>query len=37
MFALTDLGARPLKAKLKCDPDDAIRLRAAHPDLVVPG
>ncbi|GGP36247.1 DNA-binding protein [Streptomyces variabilis] len=37
MFALTDLGARPLKANLKCDPDDAIRLRAAHPDLVVPG
>ncbi|MGA5371459.1 MmcQ/YjbR family DNA-binding protein [Streptomyces griseoincarnatus] len=37
MFALTDLGARPLKANLKCDPDDAIRLRAAHPDLIVPG
>ncbi|MFH9175477.1 MmcQ/YjbR family DNA-binding protein [Streptomyces albogriseolus] len=37
MFALTDLDARPLKANLKCDPDDAIRLRAEHPDLIVPG
>ncbi|CAL9454584.1 putative protein YjbR [Streptomyces sp. enrichment culture] len=37
LFALTNLGARPLKVNLKCDPEDAIRLRAAHPDLVVPG
>lgn len=37
MFALTDLEARPLKVNLKCDPDDAIRLRAEHPELIVPG
>lgn len=37
LFALTDLEARPLKVNLKCDPDDAIRLRAEHPDLIVPG
>ncbi|MET8895958.1 MmcQ/YjbR family DNA-binding protein [Streptomyces albogriseolus] len=37
MFALTDLDARPLKVNLKCDPDDALRLRAEHPDLIVPG
>lgn len=37
LFALTDLDARPLTVNLKCDPDDAIRLRAEHPDLIVPG
>ncbi|MFE2279161.1 MmcQ/YjbR family DNA-binding protein [Streptomyces sp. NPDC059454] len=37
LFALTDLGARPLKVNLKCDPEDAIRLRAGHPDLITPG
>ncbi|MFC9949794.1 MmcQ/YjbR family DNA-binding protein, partial [Streptomyces prasinus] len=37
LFALTNLDARPLKANLKCDPQDAVRLRAAHPDLIVPG
>ncbi|MEV5370496.1 MmcQ/YjbR family DNA-binding protein [Streptomyces albogriseolus] len=37
MFALTDLDARPLKVNLKCDPQDALRLRAEHPDLIVPG
>ncbi|MCH0565419.1 MULTISPECIES: MmcQ/YjbR family DNA-binding protein [unclassified Streptomyces] len=37
MFALADLAARPLKANLKCDPEDAIRLRSVHPDLIVPG
>ncbi|MFZ4156363.1 MmcQ/YjbR family DNA-binding protein [Streptomyces pseudogriseolus] len=37
MFALTALDARPLKINLKCDPDDALRLRAAHPDLITPG
>ncbi|WP_320779876.1 MmcQ/YjbR family DNA-binding protein [Streptomyces sp. CRN 30] len=37
LFALTDLGARPLKVNLKCDPDDALRLRAEHPGLIVPG
>ncbi|MFF7854163.1 MmcQ/YjbR family DNA-binding protein [Streptomyces sp. NPDC007904] len=37
LFALTNLDARPLRVNLKCDPDDAIRLRTAHPDLIVPG
>ncbi|MFI2374472.1 MmcQ/YjbR family DNA-binding protein [Streptomyces sp. NPDC018964] len=37
LFALTDLDARPLKVNLKCAPEDAIRLRAEHPDLIVPG
>nr|WP_202431891.1 MmcQ/YjbR family DNA-binding protein [Streptomyces sp. SID7804] len=37
MFALTNLDARPLTVNLKCDPEDAIRLRAEHPDLIVPG
>ncbi|MEF9903771.1 MmcQ/YjbR family DNA-binding protein [Streptomyces sp. P9-A2] len=37
LFALTNLDARPLKANLKCDPDEAIRLRAGHPGLIVPG
>ncbi|MFC7468011.1 MmcQ/YjbR family DNA-binding protein [Actinomadura keratinilytica] len=34
VFALTDLGADPLKISLKCDPDEAVRLRAAHPEIV---
>ncbi|MGZ3099049.1 MmcQ/YjbR family DNA-binding protein [Streptomyces sp. H72] len=37
MFALSSLDARPLRVNLKCDPDDALRLRADHPGLVVPG
>ncbi|MET9154238.1 MmcQ/YjbR family DNA-binding protein [Streptomyces griseoflavus] len=37
LFALTALDARPLTVNLKCDPEDAIRLRAEHPDLIVPG
>ncbi|MEV5429055.1 MmcQ/YjbR family DNA-binding protein [Streptomyces sp. NPDC052701] len=37
MFALADLDARPLTVNLKCDPEDALRLRAGHPDLIVPG
>ncbi|MFD5632193.1 MmcQ/YjbR family DNA-binding protein [Streptomyces sp. NPDC127072] len=37
LFALTNLGARPLTVNLKCDPDDAVRLRAEHSGLVVPG
>ncbi|MEV5881182.1 MmcQ/YjbR family DNA-binding protein [Streptomyces sp. NPDC052020] len=37
LFALTSLDARPLKVNLKCDPEDAIRLRAEHPGLIVPG
>lgn len=34
VFALTALDAEPLKVSLKCDPDEAIRLRAAHPEIV---
>ncbi|MGP2437074.1 MmcQ/YjbR family DNA-binding protein [Streptomyces sp. JW3] len=37
MFALTDLDARPLTVNLKCDPDDAVRLRTEHPDWIIPG
>ncbi|MFF7328838.1 MmcQ/YjbR family DNA-binding protein [Streptomyces sp. NPDC090306] len=37
VFALSALEGRPLTVNLKCDPDDAVRLRAAHPGLVVPG
>ncbi|MDT0612465.1 MmcQ/YjbR family DNA-binding protein [Streptomyces lancefieldiae] len=37
MFALSPLGGHPLTVNLKCDPDDAIRLRADHPGLIVPG
>ncbi|MEU9641470.1 MmcQ/YjbR family DNA-binding protein [Streptomyces sp. NPDC048188] len=37
MFALSSLDGRPLTVNLKCDPDDAIRLRREHPGLIVPG
>jgi predicted DNA-binding protein (MmcQ/YjbR family) len=37
MFALTNLGARPLTVNLKCDPEDAVRLREEHAGLIVPG
>jgi len=37
LFALTNLGARPLTVNLKCDPDDAVRLRGEYPGLIVPG
>ncbi|MFD9003838.1 MmcQ/YjbR family DNA-binding protein [Streptomyces sp. NPDC059582] len=37
LFALSDLDARPLTVNLKCDPDNAVRLRGEHPGLVVPG
>ncbi|MEE1774321.1 MmcQ/YjbR family DNA-binding protein [Streptomyces sp. JV185] len=36
MFALTALDARPLTVNLKCDPDEAVRLREKY-DGVVPG
>lgn len=36
MFALSALDARPLTVNLKCDPDDALRLREEHP-AIVPG
>ncbi|MFG2646918.1 MmcQ/YjbR family DNA-binding protein [Streptomyces sp. NPDC048436] len=34
MFALCALDGRPLKMNLKCDPDIAVQLRAAHPEIV---
>ncbi|MEU9417039.1 MmcQ/YjbR family DNA-binding protein [Streptomyces sp. NPDC051000] len=36
VFALSALGASPLKINLKCDPDLAVRLRADH-EAIVPG
>ena len=36
MFALSTLDARPLTVNLKCDPDDAVRLREEHA-AIVPG
>ncbi|KOU65018.1 MmcQ-like protein [Streptomyces sp. MMG1533] len=37
LFALTTLDARPLTVNLKCDPEDAIRLRGEYPGLIAPG
>ncbi|MFF9123352.1 MmcQ/YjbR family DNA-binding protein [Streptomyces sp. NPDC014889] len=37
LFALSALDSRPLKVNLKCDPEDAIRLRAEYEGLIVPG
>ncbi|MET8824692.1 MmcQ/YjbR family DNA-binding protein [Streptomyces sp. NPDC004610] len=37
LFALSHLDGRPLTVNLKCDPEDAVRLRADHPGLIVPG
>lgn len=37
LFALTSLDARPLTVNLKCDPQDALRLREQHPGLIIPG
>lgn len=34
MFALSALDAEPLTVNLKCDPEIAVRLRAAHPEIV---
>lgn len=34
VFALSALDAEPLKVSLKCDPDEAIRLRGVHPEIV---
>jgi len=36
MFALSLLDAEPLQLSVKCDPDLAVQLRAAHP-AVAPG
>ncbi|MFI9171154.1 MmcQ/YjbR family DNA-binding protein [Streptomyces lincolnensis] len=37
VFALSWIDARPLKANLKCDPEDAVRLRDEYPELIIPG
>ncbi|MFF4396764.1 MmcQ/YjbR family DNA-binding protein [Streptomyces sp. NPDC001480] len=37
MFALSWLDDRPLKVNLKCDPEDAVRLRTEHEGLIAPG
>ncbi|MEV5958394.1 MmcQ/YjbR family DNA-binding protein [Streptomyces sp. NPDC051987] len=37
MFALSWIDAEPLKVNLKCDPEDAIRLRGEHEGLIAPG
>ncbi|MER6355616.1 MmcQ/YjbR family DNA-binding protein [Streptomyces sp. NPDC001634] len=37
LFALSNLEARPLKVNLKCDPEDAVRLRGEYEGLIVPG
>ncbi|MFH8407811.1 MmcQ/YjbR family DNA-binding protein [Streptomyces sp. NPDC018019] len=34
IFALSALEAEPLSVSLKCDPEPAERLRAAHPEIV---
>ncbi|WP_173261398.1 MmcQ/YjbR family DNA-binding protein [Streptomyces pacificus] len=36
VFALSALAAVPLAVSLKCDPDEAVRLRADYP-AIVPG
>lgn len=33
MFALSDLGSQTLAISLKCEPDLAEQLRAAHPEI----
>ncbi|MFD9775096.1 MULTISPECIES: MmcQ/YjbR family DNA-binding protein [Streptomyces] len=34
MFALGALDGQPLTVSLKCDPDEALRLRKEHPAIV---
>ncbi|MGW0117040.1 MmcQ/YjbR family DNA-binding protein [Streptomyces sp. NPDC003327] len=36
LFALSWLDGEPLRVNLKCDPDEAVRLRAEHP-AIAPG
>ncbi|KQX52999.1 MULTISPECIES: MmcQ/YjbR family DNA-binding protein [unclassified Streptomyces] len=36
VFALSWLESEPLRVNLKCDPDDAVRLREEHP-AIMPG
>ncbi|MFD7547683.1 MmcQ/YjbR family DNA-binding protein [Streptomyces sp. NPDC059578] len=37
LFALSRLDGLPLTVNLKCDPEDAVRLREQHPEAVRPG
>jgi predicted DNA-binding protein (MmcQ/YjbR family) len=37
LFALTRLDGSPLTVNLKCDPEDAIRLREEYEGLIIPG
>jgi predicted DNA-binding protein (MmcQ/YjbR family) len=37
MFALLGEDEKPLTINLKCDPDEALALRAAHPRSIQPG
>jgi predicted DNA-binding protein (MmcQ/YjbR family) len=37
LFAISALGASPLKVSLKCEPELAEELRASYPDAVAPG
>ena len=37
MFAISELGAAPLKVSLKCEPELAEQLRGSYPDAVTPG
>jgi predicted DNA-binding protein (MmcQ/YjbR family) len=37
MFALSWMDDRPLKVNLKCDPEDAVRLRGEYEGLIIPG
>ena len=36
LFAISELGATPLKVSLKCEPELAEQLRASFPDAIVP-
>ncbi|MFJ8658997.1 MmcQ/YjbR family DNA-binding protein [Streptomyces sp. NPDC093795] len=36
LFALSALDSEPLRVNLKCDPDEAVRLREEHP-AIAPG
>ena len=33
LFAISALGAPPLRVSLKCEPDLAVRLRASYPEI----
>jgi predicted DNA-binding protein (MmcQ/YjbR family) len=37
LFAISALGASPLKVSLKCEPELAEQLRASCPDAIAPG